>query len=222
MRYWSLAYSRVLICYRRYCVQGRPPDWQDFVGIITLLFINSTISFMEENNAGNAAAALMARLAPKAKVCRVLGNHIHSTIENSSPSSKSSCEQSDYRGSSLLTGVWRLRGMWKGGTDNFKFRNFSTYERSDYKGLGRRGIHAVVSYVFHLVLPTRLTFIVISAGIARQPMGWTGCQHFGARWYHQHKAWWHCSSGCTASWRRCSEDRSSMSCKSNYVSSDIW
>ncbi|RVX08644.1 ATPase 11, plasma membrane-type [Vitis vinifera] len=43
---------------------------QDFVGIITLLFINSTISFIEENNAGNAAAALMARLAPKAKVLR--------------------------------------------------------------------------------------------------------------------------------------------------------
>ena len=48
--------------------QGRPPDWQDFVGIITLLVIKSTISFIEENNAGNAAAALMARLAPKAKV----------------------------------------------------------------------------------------------------------------------------------------------------------
>ena len=49
-------------------LQGKPPDWQDFVGIIVLLFINSTISFIEENNAGNAAAALMARLAPKAKV----------------------------------------------------------------------------------------------------------------------------------------------------------
>lgn len=49
-------------------LQGKPPDWQDFVGIITLLLINSTISFIEENNAGNAAAALMARLAPKAKV----------------------------------------------------------------------------------------------------------------------------------------------------------
>ncbi|XP_057447573.1 plasma membrane ATPase 3-like [Lotus japonicus] len=49
---------------------GKPPDWQDFVGIISLLFINSTISFIEENNAGNAAAALMARLAPKAKVLR--------------------------------------------------------------------------------------------------------------------------------------------------------
>ncbi|KAG4914555.1 hypothetical protein JHK87_052112 [Glycine soja] len=49
---------------------GKPPDWQDFVGIITLLIINSTISFIEENNAGNAAAALMARLAPKAKFLR--------------------------------------------------------------------------------------------------------------------------------------------------------
>ncbi|XP_037438941.1 plasma membrane ATPase 1 isoform X2 [Triticum dicoccoides] len=49
---------------------NKPPDWQDFIGIITLLVINSTISFIEENNAGNAAAALMARLAPKAKILR--------------------------------------------------------------------------------------------------------------------------------------------------------
>ncbi|KAI4355805.1 hypothetical protein L6164_004544 [Bauhinia variegata] len=49
---------------------GEPPDWQDFVGIVALLFINSTISFIEENNAGNAAAALMAGLAPKTKVLR--------------------------------------------------------------------------------------------------------------------------------------------------------
>ncbi|KAG8095005.1 hypothetical protein GUJ93_ZPchr0012g20279 [Zizania palustris] len=49
---------------------GRPPDWQDFVGIVTLLFINSTISFIEENNAGNAAAALMASLAPQTKLLR--------------------------------------------------------------------------------------------------------------------------------------------------------
>ena len=47
---------------------GKPLDWQDFVGIIVLLIINSTISFIEENNAGNAAAALMAGLAPKTKV----------------------------------------------------------------------------------------------------------------------------------------------------------
>ncbi|XP_061340109.1 plasma membrane ATPase-like isoform X2 [Gastrolobium bilobum] len=49
---------------------GKPPDWQDFVGILALLVINSTISFIEENNAGNAAAALMAGLAPKTKVLR--------------------------------------------------------------------------------------------------------------------------------------------------------
>lgn len=49
-------------------IQGEPPDWQDFVGIMALLIINSTISFIEENNAGNAAAALMAGLAPKTKV----------------------------------------------------------------------------------------------------------------------------------------------------------
>ncbi|KAH0707005.1 hypothetical protein KY289_012081 [Solanum tuberosum] len=49
---------------------GKPPDWPDFVGIMVLLVINSTISFIEENNAGNAAAALMANLAPKTKVLR--------------------------------------------------------------------------------------------------------------------------------------------------------
>ncbi|GKU87489.1 hypothetical protein SLEP1_g1883 [Rubroshorea leprosula] len=49
---------------------NKPPDWQDFVGIVVLLLINSTISFIEENNAGNAAAALMAGLAPKTKVLR--------------------------------------------------------------------------------------------------------------------------------------------------------
>ncbi|KAK3021820.1 hypothetical protein RJ639_047175 [Escallonia herrerae] len=38
--------------------------------IVALLIINSTISFIEENNAGNAAAALMAGLAPKTKVLR--------------------------------------------------------------------------------------------------------------------------------------------------------
>ncbi|XP_024978889.1 ATPase 8, plasma membrane-type-like isoform X2 [Cynara cardunculus var. scolymus] len=49
---------------------GRPPDWPDFIGIVVLLLINSTISFIEENNAGNAAAALMAGLAPKSKLLR--------------------------------------------------------------------------------------------------------------------------------------------------------
>ena len=64
----SLDSSFVELCFCEFFLQGKPPDWQDFVGIITLLLINSTISFIEENNAGNAAAALMARLAPKAKV----------------------------------------------------------------------------------------------------------------------------------------------------------
>ncbi|KAM5573617.1 hypothetical protein ABKV19_013249 [Rosa sericea] len=47
---------------------GEAPDWQDFVGIIGLLIINSTISFIEENNAGNAASALMERLSPKTRM----------------------------------------------------------------------------------------------------------------------------------------------------------
>ncbi|KAK0192730.1 hypothetical protein F5146DRAFT_1041218 [Armillaria mellea] len=50
--------------------EGRAPDWQDFVGIILLLFINSAIGFYEERNAGNAVKALMDSLAPKAKVKR--------------------------------------------------------------------------------------------------------------------------------------------------------
>lgn len=52
----------------KYFLQKKPIDYHDFIGIIILLVVNSTISFIEENNAGNAAAALMARLAPKAKV----------------------------------------------------------------------------------------------------------------------------------------------------------
>ncbi|PSS26393.1 Plasma membrane ATPase [Actinidia chinensis var. chinensis] len=49
---------------------GKSADYHDFFGIVILLIINSTISFIGENNAGNAAAALMAQLAPKAKVLR--------------------------------------------------------------------------------------------------------------------------------------------------------
>lgn len=50
--------------------EHRAPDWQDFVGIVLLLFINSAIGFYEERNAGNAVKALMDSLAPKAKVKR--------------------------------------------------------------------------------------------------------------------------------------------------------
>ncbi|MQL88151.1 hypothetical protein Taro_020700, partial [Colocasia esculenta] len=66
---------------------GKPPDWQDFVGIVVLLVINSTISFIEENNAGNAAAALMANLAPKTKMLTLcnckedIKRKVHSVIE---------------------------------------------------------------------------------------------------------------------------------------------
>uniref|UniRef100_J3MRH2 Cation-transporting P-type ATPase N-terminal domain-containing protein n=1 Tax=Oryza brachyantha TaxID=4533 RepID=J3MRH2_ORYBR len=49
---------------------NRPPDWQDFVGIVVLLLLNSSISYFEESNAGSAAEALMANLAPKTKVLR--------------------------------------------------------------------------------------------------------------------------------------------------------
>jgi H+-transporting ATPase len=53
-------------------VQGKDVDYHDFVSILALLIINSTISFIEENNAvkaaAAAAAALVARLAPKTKV----------------------------------------------------------------------------------------------------------------------------------------------------------
>ena len=49
---------------------GTPPDWEDFVGIVLLLFINSGIGFYEERNAGNAVKAIMDSLAPEAKVKR--------------------------------------------------------------------------------------------------------------------------------------------------------
>ncbi|KAG0572645.1 hypothetical protein KC19_VG113200 [Ceratodon purpureus] len=49
---------------------NRPPDWQDFIGIVCLLFINATVSYIEETNAGEAADALMQALAPKSKVLR--------------------------------------------------------------------------------------------------------------------------------------------------------
>jgi H+-transporting ATPase len=50
--------------------EHRPPDWEDFLGIVLLLLVNSAIGFYEERNAGNAVKALMDSLAPKAKVKR--------------------------------------------------------------------------------------------------------------------------------------------------------
>lgn len=65
--------------------QGKDIDYHDFVGILALLIINSTISFIEENNAGNAAAALMARLAPKAKVCLLAYLFLKNLLSSCSP-----------------------------------------------------------------------------------------------------------------------------------------
>jgi len=49
---------------------GKPPNWQDFLGIVILLFVNATISFIEERNAGNAVKTLQASLALEAKTKR--------------------------------------------------------------------------------------------------------------------------------------------------------
>ncbi|CAO3636883.1 unnamed protein product [Cunninghamella echinulata] len=38
---------------------NKPPDWEDFIGIILLLLANSIIGFLEERQAGNAVKALM-------------------------------------------------------------------------------------------------------------------------------------------------------------------
>ncbi|KNZ45762.1 uncharacterized protein VP01_7820g1, partial [Puccinia sorghi] len=76
-------FSLILICPLSWVMEGaaivsialsngenRPPDWQDFVGIMALLLINSGIGYYEERSAGNAVKALMDSLAPKAKVRR--------------------------------------------------------------------------------------------------------------------------------------------------------
>ncbi|MCL7032955.1 hypothetical protein MKW94_007803 [Papaver nudicaule] len=52
----------------------KPADYHDFAGIVVLLIVNSTISFIEENNAGNAAVALMAR-------SYVMGNGMKKTLQ---------------------------------------------------------------------------------------------------------------------------------------------
>ncbi|KAF4367594.1 hypothetical protein F8388_011233 [Cannabis sativa] len=89
---------------------GKPPDWQDFVGIITLLVINSTISFIEENNAGNAAAALMARLAPKAK-SSLTGESLPVTKgPGDGVYSGSTCKQGEIEAVVIATGVHTFFG----------------------------------------------------------------------------------------------------------------
>ncbi|KAL9269082.1 ATPase 6, plasma membrane-type-like protein, partial [Drosera capensis] len=102
---------------------GEGPDWQDFVGIICLLLINSTISFIEENNAGNAAQALMARLAPKTKVLRdgqwqeqdaavlVPGDIISIKLGDIIPAdARSICKQGEIEAVVIATGVHSFLG----------------------------------------------------------------------------------------------------------------
>jgi H+-transporting ATPase len=50
--------------------EKRPPDWEDFVGIVFLLMLNATVGYFEEAKAGDAVDALMASLSPTAHVKR--------------------------------------------------------------------------------------------------------------------------------------------------------
>ncbi|CAN1224066.1 ATPase 6, plasma membrane-type [Linum perenne] len=89
---------------------GKPPDWQDFVGIVALLFINSTISFIEENSAGNAAAALMAGLAPKTKSA-LTGESLPVTKNpGDEVFSGSTCKQGELEAVVIATGVHTFFG----------------------------------------------------------------------------------------------------------------
>ncbi|THU66719.1 hypothetical protein C4D60_Mb05t17170 [Musa balbisiana] len=86
------------------------PDWQDFVGIICLLILNSTISFIEENNAGNAAAALMARLAPKCKSA-LTGESLPVTkMTGDVVFSGSICKQGEIQAVVIATGIHSFFG----------------------------------------------------------------------------------------------------------------
>ncbi|KAK4488554.1 hypothetical protein RD792_004318 [Penstemon davidsonii] len=88
----------------------KPSDVPDFFGIIILLLINSTISFIEENNAGNAAAALMARLAPKAKSA-LTGESLPVTKNpGDGVYSGSTCKQGEIEAIVIATGVHTFFG----------------------------------------------------------------------------------------------------------------
>ncbi|KAH1257786.1 ATPase 11, plasma membrane-type [Glycine soja] len=89
---------------------GEGGDYQDFAGIVLLLLINSTISFIEENNAGNAAAALMARLAPKAKSALTGESLPVSKHPGEGVYSGSTCKQGEIEAVVIATGVHTFFG----------------------------------------------------------------------------------------------------------------
>ncbi|KVH89776.1 Cation-transporting P-type ATPase [Cynara cardunculus var. scolymus] len=88
----------------------QPPDYHDFGGILVLLLINSTISFVEENNAGNAASALMARLAPKAKSALTGESLPVSKNPGDGVYSGSTCKQGEIEAVVIATGVHTFFG----------------------------------------------------------------------------------------------------------------
>ncbi|XVF80379.1 hypothetical protein PTKIN_Ptkin15bG0065300 [Pterospermum kingtungense] len=59
---------------------GKPSECKDFVGIVCLLLINSIISFVEENNVGDAITAFMAGLTPKTKTARTFKEDYKKTV----------------------------------------------------------------------------------------------------------------------------------------------
>ncbi|KAL2935904.1 Plasma membrane ATPase 2, partial [Bienertia sinuspersici] len=119
---------------------GKPPDWQDFLGIITLLVINSTISFIEENNAGNAAAALMARLAPKAKSA-LTGESLPVTKGPADGVySGSTCKQGEIEAVVIATGVHTFFGKAAHLVDSTNQILNLAHNKSDIE----RRVHAVI------------------------------------------------------------------------------
>ena len=52
-------------------LSGVVRHWMDFFIILFLLFSNAVVAFWEEHQAGNAIAALKAKLAIKAKRCEM-------------------------------------------------------------------------------------------------------------------------------------------------------
>lgn len=51
-------------------VEAINQDWEDFVVLMILQFVNGVVGFIEEKNAGNAIAALKNSLRPSCRVCR--------------------------------------------------------------------------------------------------------------------------------------------------------